>query len=104
MPIIPFVFLAATVILVLLSIEAGYRLGRGARRKSEEEKESPVSAMAGTVLGLLAFILAFAFGIVSARYDARKELVRDGASALRTAYSRSEFLPEPERALAATLL
>jgi hypothetical protein len=94
----------ATVILVVGSIEAGYRLGRGARRRSEDEKESPVSAISGTILGLLAFILAFTFGIVSARYDARKELVRDEANALRTAYSRSEFLPEPDRAIAAALL
>jgi Protein of unknown function (DUF4239) len=94
----------ATVILVVVSIEAGYRLGRNARRRSEDEKESPVSAISGTILGLLAFILAFTFGIVSARYDARKELVRDEASAIRTAYSRSEFLPEPDRAVAAGLL
>lgn len=97
-------FLVATSILVVVSIEAGYRLGRGARRKSEDEKESPVSAISGTILGLLAFILAFTFGIVSARYDARKELVRDEANAIRTAYSRSEFLPEADRAVAATLL
>ncbi|MGB8331257.1 MAG: hypothetical protein WCE62_14125 [Polyangiales bacterium] len=94
----------ATVILVLVSIDAGYRLGRNARRRSEDEKESPVSAISGTILGLLAFILAFTFGIVSARYDARKELVRDEANAIRTAYSRSEFLPEPDRAVAAGLL
>jgi hypothetical protein len=92
-----------TVVVVVVSIEAGYRLGQSARRRSEDEKESPVSAISGTILGLLAFILAFTFGIVSARYDARKELVRDEANALRTAYSRSEFLPEPDRAVAAAL-
>jgi hypothetical protein len=94
----------ATVILVLVSIDVGYRLGRNARRRSEDEKESPVSAISGTVLGLLAFILAFTFGIVSARYDARKELVREEANAIRTAYSRAEFLPKADRAVAATLL
>lgn len=60
--------------------------------------------MSGTVLGLLAFILAFTFGIVSARFDVRKELVREDANAIRTAYARSEFLPEPDRAVAAKLL
>jgi hypothetical protein len=97
-------FLVATAILVVVSIEAGFRLGRGARRRSEDEKESPVSAISAAILGLLAFILAFMFGIVSARYDARKELVRDEANAIRTAYSRSEFLSEADRAVAATLL
>ncbi|MGB8223611.1 MAG: DUF4239 domain-containing protein [Polyangiales bacterium] len=104
MTVIPIGILVATLILVLLSIEAGYRLGQGARRRTDDEKESPVSAMSSTVLGLLAFILAFTFGIVSARFDTRKELVREEANALRTAYSRSAFLPEPDRAVAATLL
>jgi hypothetical protein len=74
-----------TVVVVVVSIEAGYRLGQSARRRSEDEKESPISAISGTIFRLLAFILAFTFGIVSPRYDARKELVRDEANALRTA-------------------
>ena len=55
-------------------------------------------------MGLLAFILAFTFAIVSDRYDARKGLVREEANALRTAYSRTEFLPEADRAEATALL
>jgi hypothetical protein len=66
--------------------------------------ESPVSAVSAAILGLLAFILAFTFAIVSDRYDARKELVRDEANAIRTAYLRSQFLPEPDRAESAALL
>jgi hypothetical protein len=86
-----------TVLLVVATIEVGYLLGKAARRRSEDEKESPVSAIAGTVLALLAFILAFTFGIVSDKYDARKALVREQAVAIRTAYSRADFLPEPSR-------
>ncbi len=88
---------------MLAAIEVGYKLGQAARRRSEEEKESPVSAISGTILGLLAFILAFTFGIVSNRYDARKELVREDANAIRTAYLRSDFLPEADRVVAADL-
>jgi hypothetical protein len=87
----------ATILLVVGAIELGYLLGKTAHRKSEEEKESPVSAIAGTVLALLAFILAFTFGIVSNRYDSRRELVREQATAIRSAYSRTDFLPEPGR-------
>src|SRR6476646_46099 len=86
-----------TILLVVGTIELGYLLGQAARRRSAEEKESPVSAIAGTVLALLAFILAFTFGIVADRYDARRELVRDQANAIRTAYSSADFLPEPGR-------
>lgn len=95
---------AATTIGVVLAIEVGYRLGHTAHRRSENEKESPVSAIAATVLGLLAFILAFTFAIVTDRYDARKALVREEANAIRTAWLRSDFLPEPDRGEAAGLL
>ena len=92
-----------TVLVVVLAIEAGFRLGSSVRRRTEDEKESPVSAIAGSVLGLLAFILAFTFAIVSERYDARKGLVREEANAIRTAFLRSEFLPESDRGEAAKL-
>lgn len=95
---------ALATIVVIVSIEVGFRLGQIAHRRSEDEKESPTSAFAGAVLGLVAFILAFTFGIVSNRYDARKGLVREDANAIRTAYHRSDFLPEPDRAEAKGLI
>jgi hypothetical protein len=94
----------ATILVVVVAIEGGYRLGRAAHSRSEDEKESPVSAIAATILALLAFIMAFTFGIVSDRYDARKALVREEANAIRTAWLRSEFLPEPDRGEAVRLL
>jgi hypothetical protein len=95
---------ALTIVVVMLAIEAGYRLGRFAHRRSEDEKESPVSAIAGSILGLAAFMLAFTFGIVSERHDVKKALVREEANAIRTAWQRSDFLPDPDRAEAAALL
>jgi hypothetical protein len=86
------------VVIVLASIEGGYRLGRYAHLRAEEEKESPVAAIAGSVLGLGAFLLAFTFGIVANRYDAKKQLVREEANAIRTTWLRSDFLPESDRA------
>jgi len=84
---------AGTVLIVVGTIEVGYLLGKEARRRKENEKEAPVSAIVGTVLALLAFILAFTFGIVANRYDARRELVREQANAISTAYDRTDFLP-----------
>ena len=95
---------AATLLLVMLAIEGGYRLGRAARGRSEDEKESPVSAIAATILALLAFMMAFTFSIVSDRFDTRKALVREEANAIRTAWLRSDFLPEPDRAEAVRIL
>lgn len=93
-----------TTLMVVLCIEAGYRLGTIAHRRSPEEKESPVSAMVGAALGLSAFLLAFTFGLVYDRFDDRKALVREDAAAIRTAYVRADFLPEPDRAEAKGLL
>lgn len=89
---------------VLLSSEVGYRLGRTIRGKEKAERESPASAISGTILGLQAFMLAFTFGIVSDRYDTKKSLVREEASAIRAAWYRADFLPEPDRARSRTLL
>jgi hypothetical protein len=98
------VLFAVTAIVVMMAIEAGFRLGHAVQRRSEGEKESSVSAISGSILGLLAFILAFTFGIVADRYDARKALVREEANAIRTTWLRSDFLVESDRALTEGLL
>ena len=46
------------------------------------------------------FVLAFSFSIVYQRYDDKKDLVREEALAVWTAYQRADFLPENERQLA----
>lgn len=84
----------AILILVLLSVESGYRLGRYRRSRSEEEKEVPVGAMVGATLGLLAFILAFTFGLAAERFDARRQVLLDEANAIGTTYLRAAMLPD----------
>ncbi|MCL1635601.1 hypothetical protein M2650_13315 [Luteimonas sp. SX5] len=100
---IPVVFVA-TIIVVAAAVEIGYLLGKAVRRRSADEKESPVSVISGSILGLAAFMLAFTFGIVSARHDAKKGLVREDANAIRVAWQRSDFLPEADRVQAKGLL
>ena len=98
------VIFLGTVLVVLGSIEFGHRIGQYTHRRTEGEKEGAVSGISGAILGITAFILAFSFSIVANRYDARKSLVREDANALRTAYARSDFLPEPARADSQRLL
>ena len=90
------ILFVGTGLLVLATIEVGFRFGTSAHR-SETEKESPVSGVSGTILGLTAFMLAFSFGIVAERYDSRKALVREDANAIRTTWLRAAFLPESDR-------
>ncbi len=86
-----------TIVIVMTAIEAGYWLGRLAHRRWADEKESSTAGISTTVLGLVAFMLAFTFGIVASRFDARKTLVREEANAIRTAWLRSDILPDADR-------
>ena len=94
-------FFAGTVLFVMIAVEAGYRLGRLSPRKPEEEQSS---LALNSTLAMATFMLAFTFGIVADRYDARRGLVREEANAVRIAYLRSAFLPEADRAEARGLL
>jgi ABC-type multidrug transport system fused ATPase/permease subunit len=79
-------------LVVLLSVECGYRLGR--YRRGQQEKEAPVGTMVGATLGLLAFILAFTFGLAAARFDTRRQVLLDEANAIGTTYLRAGMLPD----------
>jgi hypothetical protein len=81
-------------LVVLLSVEFGYRLGKYRRSHHETEKEAPLGTMVGATLGLLAFILAFTFGLAAARFDTRRQVLLDEANAIGTAYLRAGMLPE----------
>jgi hypothetical protein len=93
----------AILLVVLLSVECGYRLGLYRRHRPEHEKEAPVGTMVGATLGLLAFILAFTFGLAAARFDARRQVLLDEANAIGTTYLRAAILPEKREELRALL-
>ena len=66
---------AGTVLVLLAGNEAGFRLGLWRRGRMPEGEKAPATAIMGSTLGLLAFMLAFTFGMAGARFDARKQLV-----------------------------
>lgn len=85
--------LAIVLLIVLVSAECGYRLGRRVGRP-EDEKDAPLGEMVGATLALLAFLLAFTFGLAASRYDTRRQLLLDEANAIGTTYLRAALLPE----------
>jgi hypothetical protein len=87
-----------------LALEGGFRLGLWRRSHATDEKEGPVGAMVGSILALLAFMVAFTFGLAAARFDARRQVVLDEANAIGTTYLRARLLPEPQRTEVAKLL
>jgi hypothetical protein len=86
-----------TLLLCMSAVEGGAALaGIVLRHKHEKEPEAPLGSLVGSVLGLLAFILAFTFGMTASRFDARRQLVLDEANAIGTTYLRADLLPEKE--------
>lgn len=65
------VFLAL-VLGALLGYECGFRVGRWWQNRTPEEKEGPTSMIVGSLLALLAFLLAISMGMASDRFEARR--------------------------------
>jgi uncharacterized protein YqgC (DUF456 family) len=98
------VFYLVTAIIVVLSTLTGFRLGSYVRRHNKGASEAPVGTIAGAMLGLLAFILAFSYGMAASRFDARKTLLLDEVNGIGTAFLRADFLPDHQRAETRKLL
>lgn len=81
---------------VLLAIEAGFRLGKYRCRIAEPETAGPLGTIIGATLGLLAFMLAFTFGLAASRFEQRREMVVEEANAIGTTFLRAGFLPEDQ--------
>jgi hypothetical protein len=84
------------VIAALVLDDWGFRLGRLRARQAHKEAESTVSAIVAAELGLLAFLLAFSFGLVSSRFDFRRHVLLDEANAIGTTFLRAAMLPEAQ--------
>lgn len=78
----------------LASMSVGIRLGR----KRQLPKEAPLGTIVGATLGLLAFMLAFTFGLATNRYDARRLVLLDEVEAINGAYLRAGLISRPQGA------
>lgn len=86
-----------TVLIAMASVEVGYRIARYRRQRYRDEKESPVGPMVAATLGLLAFMLAFTFGMAASRFEDRRQAVLSEANAIGTMYLRTAMIAEPMR-------
>jgi hypothetical protein len=85
----------AFAIFTMLCYEGGFRLGRWYQVRTPGEQEGPTGLLVGSILALLAFLLAVTMGMASDRFDARRAIVLDEANAIGTTYLRAGYLPEP---------
>lgn len=86
---------AAFAIFTLLCYEGGFRIGRWWQDREPGEQEGPTGVLVGSLLALLAFLLAVTMGMASDRFDARRAIVLDEANSIGTTYLRAGYLPEP---------
>jgi len=99
--------LMGVVLFVLISMLMAAMAGYGARRLTnarDEEEHSQESYLVGSMLGVLALLLAFSFSMALQRYEERRHLVVQEANAIGTAYLRTQLLDEPHRSRLSDLL
>lgn len=95
----------ATIALVLVVAEIGFRIGTWLQNRNPEPGKIPITgAVVGSMLGLMAFLLAFCIGIVINQHNGRKAMVVTEANTVGTAYLRAGFLSESDRILSRDLL
>jgi ABC-type multidrug transport system fused ATPase/permease subunit len=91
-------------LVVLIPIIAGQYYGLYQSKNSATLKSDSISSAITAAFGLLAFMLALTFQIVANRYEARKGLLLDEVTNIRTTYLRAELIPEPMRSDTKNLL
>ncbi len=74
---------------MLLAINLGYRVG-----VKKTKTDSDNSGILSSLLGLLALILAFTFGMSGSRYENRKASLIDEANCIGTAILRADTYPD----------
>ena len=83
------------VIISLLCYEGGFRVGVWWQERTPGEQEGPTGMIVGSILALLAFLLAVTMSMASDRFDTRRGIVLDEANSIGTTYLRAGYLPEP---------
>src|SRR6187401_1229528 len=84
-------------LLLLVSLEAGFRIGRRAAADSDAGAGAQIGAVQGAILGLLGLLLGFSFAAAGARFIERQDLIVSEANAIGTAYLRADLLEDPFR-------
>jgi hypothetical protein len=89
---------------MMVAAEVGYQVGWRWPMRAGETSGRYFIAVQGSILGLLSLLLGFTFNMSTQRYEMRRKLVMDDASALSTLWLQSSLLPEPQRSTFQPLL
>ena len=93
---IPLLFVGLVIlVLLLMTLEGGYRIGFKQRRKWLDAETGGGTVALSSMFALLGLILAFTYASGVNRYEARKLAVIEEANALETAFLRAGLIAEP---------
>jgi hypothetical protein len=87
-----FAVYVCVVLVMVVSCEVGYRLGKHFQTSLDTEAPTSLGPMVGGLLGMLAFVLAFTFSMAASHHGLRKQNVINEANAVGTAYLRADLL------------
>jgi hypothetical protein len=96
--------LIGTILVMVLFIELGFRLGKNAQATAKKAQTSQVRAIMGAGLGLLAFMLAFTFSTAQSHFESRVQNLAEEARIARNAFMQADLLAEPGRSQTKQLL
>ena len=96
--------LIGTVLIMVIFIEVGFRLGKHAQANAKKAQTSQVRAIMGAGLGLLAFMLAFTFSTAQSHFEIRVQSLAEEARIARNAFMQADLMQEPYRAQVKELL
>jgi hypothetical protein len=96
--------LLLTFSVLFAAFEGGFHLGKHFLRRVSKEKDSLAGPMVSAILGLLAFMLAFSFGMAMEHFHERRVLVLEEANSIREAYDMVDLLGEKARVESKKLL
>lgn len=91
--------LIAIVLLVLMLIAngSGFYLRQRQLRHDPDKLSEGLGPVEGSLLGLLALLLSFTFGISASKSDHRREIIVEEANAIGTAIMRCDLYPDSVR-------
>lgn len=95
------VFLVGALVLLAAAL-IGFQIGRLTNQRVSDKDQ--IGSVQASVLGLLALLLGFTFGVAFSRYDSRRLLAVDEANALGTTFLRAQMMPQPYKTNLSNLL
>ncbi len=95
--------LVFTFVLFVFAMWIGITYGRR-YAKGKKEPEKGISVVIAGQLTLVAFVIAFVFGIASSRFDMKRSNLLDETNSIGTTYLRTDLLADPVKSEVKNLL